>query len=110
MQSARVPDSAATCQDALHGAAVKVFQQNSGEVLLSETPDPARLYFVVAVSLQVCKQRKCPSSFSFLFLSTFCWFLEIDLSDRYSDKNSTAIKETILEALHMFDQQVGSSD
>lgn len=39
LQSAGVPDSAATCQDALHGAAVKVFQQNWGEVLLSEIPE-----------------------------------------------------------------------
>lgn len=39
LQSAGVPDSAATCRHALHGAAVKVFQQNWGEVLLSEIPE-----------------------------------------------------------------------
>lgn len=39
LQSAGVPGSAATCQDALRGAAVKVFQQNWGDVFLSEIPE-----------------------------------------------------------------------
>lgn len=43
LQSAGVPVqySAAICQHALHGAAVKLFQQSWGEVLLSEIPERA---------------------------------------------------------------------
>lgn len=41
LQSAGVPVqySAAACQDALHGAAVKLFQPSWGGVLLSEIPE-----------------------------------------------------------------------
>lgn len=51
LQSAGVPDSAAICQDTLHGAAVKVFQQNWGGVLLSEIPERGALGVLLSTAL-----------------------------------------------------------